>query len=70
MTIVVWSSVEADAKDAKADSLDLTIERLEHDCAFLELDLNGQMAQVRTTLGLLRTKRNDYRSDAERLRAS
>jgi hypothetical protein len=68
MTVTAWQTAEADSLETKAESLDVTIERLEADAVFLERDLNGHMPLLRKTLGILRTKRDDYRSDAERLR--
>lgn len=63
-----WRDAEAEAQDAKADELAFAIGYLEHVSHFLERDLNGSMGQVRGTLGLLKSKLNDYRDDAERLR--
>ena len=63
-----WQSAAADAQDAKADSLDLTIERLEGDHAFLAHDFGHKAQQIRITLGLIRMWRNDYRDDAKTLR--
>lgn len=66
---MTWRLAEAEALDEKADELAITIDRLEGNYAFLERDLNGKSGPILVALGLLRSCRNDYRSDAEQLRA-
>jgi hypothetical protein len=64
-----WRGAEAEALDAKYVELGVAVNYLEHVSEFLERDLTPeQMASVRRTIGLLKSKQGDYVDDAERLR--